>query len=300
MSKEFIERLIKEKKIQPPEFLYDNINYLTIMGSNAYGVSNDNSDMDLYGFCTPPKELVFPHLDGIIPGFGRQIQKFEQWQQHHIKDPSKDREYDFGIYNIVRYFQLVMENNPNMLDSLYTPDRCVLYIDNVGKHIKSNKDLFLHKGSIHKFRGYAHSQFAKIKNGTNSSNPKRKELIEKYGYDTKFSYHLLRLLLEAEQIAIEHTLDIEKNREILKTVRNGEWTLDQLQKWFDSKVIFLEEEYSKSTLRYAPDESVIKKILMECLEMTYGNIDNLLKVSNHSETEKNLISDLKKLVSKYE
>lgn len=197
MSKEFIKRLIEEKKIHPPEFLYDNINYLTIMGSNAYGVSNDISDMDLYGFCTPPKEYVFPHTNGIIQGFGRQEQKFEQWQEHHIKDPSKNREYDFGIYNIVRYFQLVMENNPNMLDSLFVPDRCILYIDKAGQHIRDNRDIFLHKGSIFKYRGYAHSQLAKIKNGTNSSNPKRQALIEQLRVLSK-KYNLKKLPTKEE------------------------------------------------------------------------------------------------------
>lgn len=78
-------------------------------------------------------------------------------------------------------------------------------------------------------------------------------------YDVKFSYHLVRLLLEAEQIANEHTLDIERNREVLKTIRNGEWTLDQLTKWFDSKVIQIEDYYAKSTLRNTPDEDAIKK-----------------------------------------
>lgn len=299
MSKEFISRLITEKKIHPPEFLYDNINYLVIMGSNAYGVSNEISDMDVYGFCTPPKDYVFPQLRGIIPGFGRQIQKFDQYQEHHIQDPSKDREYDFSIYNIIRYFQLCMENNPNMIDSLFVPDRCVLHIDKVGQHLRENRNLFLHKGSSHKFRGYAHSQLAKIKNKSNSSNPKRAELIEKYGYDVKFSYHLVRLLLEAEQIANEHTLDIERNREVLKTIRNGEWTLDQLIKWFDAKVIQIEDYYAKSTLRNTPDEEAIKKVLIECLEMTYGDISSLAKIEN-VRNDSALLADLKSLISKYE
>ena len=137
------------------------------MGSLAYGVSSDNSDFDVYGFCIPPKELIFPHISGEIPGFGRQIQRFEQWQQHHIFDPSenagKGREYDFSIYGIVKYFQLCMENNPNMIDSLYTPQRCVLHSTAVGNLVRENRDLFLHKGAWHKFKGYAYSQLNKMK-----------------------------------------------------------------------------------------------------------------------------------------
>lgn len=120
-----------------------------------------------------------------------------------------------------------------------------------------------------------------------------------HNLDVKFSYHLVRLLLEAEQIANEHTLDIERNREVLKTIRNGEWTLDQLTKWFDSKVIQIEDYYAKSTLRNTPDEDAIKKVLIECLEMTYGDISSLAKIENVRSDSK-ILDDLKSLISKYE
>ncbi len=162
-----LQKLYERGLVQPPKFLISNIHYMTIMGSLAYGVSSDNSDFDVYGFCIPPKELIFPHISGEIPGFGRQIQRFEQWQQHHIFDPSenagKGREYDFSIYGIVKYFQLCMENNPNMIDSLYTPQRCVLHSTAVGNLVRENRDLFLHKGAWHKFKGYAYSQLNKMK-----------------------------------------------------------------------------------------------------------------------------------------
>jgi len=77
--------LNKQNLIHPPKWLPDNTAYLTIMGSQAYGVSIDDSDLDVYGFCIPPKDLVFPHLAGEIPGFGRQIQRFDQWQEHRVQ-----------------------------------------------------------------------------------------------------------------------------------------------------------------------------------------------------------------------
>lgn len=66
--------------IRPPHFMPSNVMYETIMGSIAYGVSSDQSDRDVYGFCIPPKEGVFPHLDGEIPGFGEPKKRFEQFR----------------------------------------------------------------------------------------------------------------------------------------------------------------------------------------------------------------------------
>jgi len=83
-----VQRLHASGLIRPPKWLPADVAYETIMGSMARGVSSDTSDMDVYGFCIPPKDRVFPHLAGEIPGFGRQIQRFEQYQQHHVSDPS--------------------------------------------------------------------------------------------------------------------------------------------------------------------------------------------------------------------
>jgi len=70
--------------LSPPGWLADNLCYETMMGSVAYGVSSDTSDVDVYGICLPPKDMVFPHLAGEIHGFGTQIKRFETWQEHHV------------------------------------------------------------------------------------------------------------------------------------------------------------------------------------------------------------------------
>ena len=146
-----------------PKFLLDNTMYATYMGSVAYGVSNLGSDVDIYGFCLPPKENIFPHLAGEIPGFGSQIQRFNQFQQHHIKDKSTDKEYDITIFSIVKYFQLCMENNPNIIDSLFVPRTCIMHSTAISEHVRENRKLFLHKGAYHKFKGYSYSQMHKMR-----------------------------------------------------------------------------------------------------------------------------------------
>ena len=271
-----VQELVDKKLAHPPKWLPNNCHYLTMMGSVAYGVSSDTSDMDVYGVCIPPKELIFPHLAGEIMGFGAQKKRFNVWQEHHIKDASammgKGREYDLAVYNIVDYFQLLMQNNPNMIDSIFTPDNCVLHITRIGTMIRENRKLFLHKKCWHTFKGYAYAQMKKIRNKERESSS-RQELIQKYGYDVKFGYHLVRLLNEVEQIMIEGDLDLMRNREQLKEIRNGLWTESQLETYFAQKEISLEEVYNKSTLRWGPDEAAIKELLLNVLEEHYGSLD---------------------------
>ena len=269
-----VNKLVKKNLINPPKFLPTNIHYETIMGSLAYGVSSDSSDVDVYGFCIPPKDMIFPHLKGEILGFGRQAKRFSAYQQHHIKCDNK--EYDITIYSIVKYFNLAMENNPNIIDSFYTPNNCVLHSTAIGNMVREKRDLFLHKGAYYKFKGYSFAQMHKIK--TKVVHGKRKESVDKYGYDIKYAYHLVRLLNEIQQILVEGTMDIQKNREQLKAIRRGEWTLDDVEKYFAKAESELESLYRSSTLRHSPDEKAIKELLLNCLEHHYGKLDNVICV----------------------
>lgn len=280
--------------INPPKWMIDNIMFEGLTGSVAYGVSNDTSDMDIIGFCIPPKDYVFPHLSGNIPGFGTLPPSFEQFQQHHIKHNAK--EYDITIYSIIKFFQLVMENNPNMVDALFLPRRCVLHSTPIYEHVRENRTMFLHKGSWHKFRGYAYSQLSKIKSKANASNPKRQASIDEFGYDVKFAYHVVRLLLEVEQIMSEGDLNLECNSEILKSIRRGEWSLEKLDQWFDNKEKALEMIYSTSIIQHKPNEQKIKELLMECLEMHYGSLSAVIRVE---PSMSNLLSDMQNLLDKY-
>lgn len=292
-----LDNLYKQGRIHPPKWLLANTCYLTTMGSQAYGVSTDDSDLDIYGFCIPPKDVVFPHLAGVVPGFGNQGERFEQWQEHHIQDPNKSVEYDFSVYSIVKYFHLCMENNPNMIDSLFTPRNCVIHSTTVSEHLRDNRKLFLHKGSWHKFKGYAYAQMAKIRTKANASNPKRAASIQEHGYDLKFAYHIVRLLNEVEQILVEGDLDLQRNREQLKEIRRGEWTLDQVESYFESKEKILESTYAASALPHKPDEPALKKLLLECLETHYGDLSSAVKRDVNVD---GLIRDMRALLDRYD
>lgn len=148
----------------PPRHIKNNIHYEAMTGSVAYGVSGDASDIDVYGFSMPSKEILFPYDYGHLYDFGDPPPRFKQWQQHHILDKDTGREYDMVIYNIVRFFSLCMDSNPNMVDSLFVPQRCVLHCTPLGEYVRENRKLFLSKKAWPKFKGYAFSQLTKMNN----------------------------------------------------------------------------------------------------------------------------------------
>ena len=277
-----------------PHHVRDGIQYEVVMGSLAYGVSNDNSDMDIYGFSIPPKEIIFPNLRGEILGFDDYEIQFSQFQKHHIKDAAalggKGRVYDMTIYSIVKYFRLLMENNPNIIDSLYVPDSCVLYSTPIGDRLRENRKMFLHKGCWTTFKGYAYGQMHKIR--SKKPEGKRKIIVDQFGYDVKFAYHVVRLLNEVEQLLVEETLDLTKNSEQLKSIRRGEWSLEKLEEYFQRKEADLESFYLKSKLPDLPQVDTIRNLLMECLEQQFGSLGNLVNQDGKAHVTLGKIQDI--------
>lgn len=265
--------LTKKGLMQPPTWLPESVQYETLMGSYVYGCSTDMSDKDIYGFCIPPLDMIFPHLRGEIPDFGSQIQRFGVFQNHHMKDG--DATYDVSIYSITKYFQLLMENNPNMCDSLWVPDEFVLTNTKVSKMVRENKKMFLHKGGYYKYLGYAKSQLAKIKNKTGHENPRRDNDIQKFGYDLKYSYHCIRLMSEIEQILNYGDFDLQHDKELLKEIRAGKFTMEEFEKLFIEKDKLMLKAFENSKLPDKPNEFKIKELLVNCLEEYYGKLEFL-------------------------
>lgn len=267
-----VQKLTKQKIITPPEFLPLNTHLLVTMGSIAYGVGTATSDHDVMGFCIPPKGYLFPNLAGYIPGFGHNPLVFEQYQQHGIRTDKK--EYDFSIYSIVKYFELCRQNNPNMIDSLYVAEDCILFCTNIGRMVLDNRSLFLSKEVWRKFRGYAYSQLHAL-DSTNATG-KRADSIAKHGYDLKAAYHTVRLLSEVEQLLEYGDMDLRQDKEVLKSIRKGHWTKEQILQFFDTKTKGLEVLYNQSKLPTRPDEARLRQLLIDCLEAHYGNLNSVI------------------------
>jgi uncharacterized protein len=273
-----VKKLVKAGLITPPQFLPDNIHYETIIGSEAYGINKPgSSDKDIMGFCVPEKEILFPWLTGEIFGFDMKLKRFEQYMQHHI-NLDEQHQYDVTIYNIVKFFRLAADGSPAVVESLFTPINCVISSTPLGELVRQNRSLFLSKKLWHTLRGYSFSQISKALNRKYEQASESRRLdVEKYGYSTKDAAHCIRLMLEAEQLLLYGDLDLQKDKELLKSIRRGEWQIKDVQNFFGEKEKQLEKLYVES--KAIPDrirETEIKQLLLNCLEHHYGSLDECI------------------------
>jgi hypothetical protein len=125
------------------DWLPVNTIYLTLHGSQAYGLATDTSDYDYKGIAIPTREYFL--------GF---LKRFEQAES---KTP------DCAIYDIRKFFQLAADCNPNIIEVLYTDESDIAQIKEDGRRLRDIRQMFLSRKAKHTFSGYAIAQLKRIR-----------------------------------------------------------------------------------------------------------------------------------------
>ena len=115
-----------------------SILFSCISGSRAYGTALPTSDTDIKGVFVMPEERLF----GL--GYVEQI---------------NDERNDVVYYELRRFVELLMKNNPNILEMLNSPADCILHKDPLFDLLTT--DMFLSKLCKNSFAGYAMAQIRK-------------------------------------------------------------------------------------------------------------------------------------------
>lgn len=130
-----------------------------ISGSRAYGTNIATSDTDIRGVFVMPQKIYYG------------LNHYEQ-----ISDEKNDIVY----YELGRFIDLLLKNNPNILELLATPADCILYKHPSVAAIKIED--FLSKQCLQTFAGYAISQVKKArglnKKIVNPMDEKRKSVCD--------------------------------------------------------------------------------------------------------------------------
>lgn len=133
---------------------------------------------------------------------------------------------DLSIYSLKKYLRLAIVGNPTAILPLYAPEEHLIVCTELGHELRDRKSLFLSQLAIHRFLGYMEAQHQRMMGeGKRNRVPKRPELEEKYGWDTKYGSHAYRLAIQGFEIAATGNLTLplhETMREQVLMVKRGE------------------------------------------------------------------------------
>jgi len=100
-------------------------------------------------------------------------------------------------------------------------------------------------------------------------NPKRAELEAKFGFDLKHAVHLVRLSRSCYELLSTGKLNVNRagiDADELLAIRNGAWTYEQLETWFEEQATRNREAEKNSPLPKTCDMEKIDKLCIELIE----------------------------------
>lgn len=149
--------------------------YKVIAGSKAYGLDLPTSDTDIRGIYLQPNEFLLGN------GYCEQVNNTSN---------------DIVYYELNRFINLLVQNNPNIIEELFVPKDKVLFISPKMIPLYENRMKFLTKKCKLTFGGYSISQIKKArglnKKIVNPVDKKKKDILDFcYIFEKEDGYMLL-------------------------------------------------------------------------------------------------------------
>jgi len=183
-----------------PINLYKFVVFRCIVGSTAYGLTVEGSDVDRRGFYLPPADVEWS-----LGGVPEQLES--------------DNEEVF--WEIEKFIRLALKANPNVLECLYSP--VVEVCTPVAGELIESREIFLSKFVHRTYNSYVLSQFKKLEQDLRNHGQVR----------WKHVMHLIRLLLSGVEV-LKHgfvPLHVGDHRDRLLAIRRGEVPWHEVEQW---------------------------------------------------------------------
>ena len=192
--------LSKPGGAQDPSELHRFVVFRCIVGSTAYGLNIESSDVDRRGYYLPPADLHWS-----LKGVPEQLETGEEE----------------CYWEIEKFIRLALKANPNVLECLYSP--LIETCSPLAQELVDMRQAFLSQCFHRTYNSYVLSQFKKIE----------RDLRNQREVRWKHVMHLIRLLLSGI-VVLKHgvvPLQVDEYRDRLLAIRRGEFPWDQIEQW---------------------------------------------------------------------
>jgi uncharacterized protein len=181
--------------------LYERVIYRCVIGSQAYGLAGEGSDIDRRGIYLPPADL--------------------HWSLYGVPDQLENEDSQEAYWEVQKFLVLALKANPNVLECLYTP--MVEKATPLAEKLLAMRPCFLSRMVYQTYNGYVLSQFKKM----------QADLRNQGQVKWKHVMHLIRLLLSGIGILRDGFVPVrvEEHREQLLAIRRGEMPWAEVEDW---------------------------------------------------------------------
>jgi uncharacterized protein len=181
--------------------LYEHVIYRCILGSHAYGLAHEESDVDRRGIYLPPAEM--------------------HWSLFGVPEQLEDRETDEVYWELRKFVTLALKANPNILECLYSP--VVEMKTPIADELLAMRGSFLSKLVHQTYNGYVLSQFKRLE----------QDLRTVGTIKWKHAMHLIRLQIAGITALREGFVPVHvgEHRERLLSLKRGDLEWAEVNEW---------------------------------------------------------------------
>lgn len=224
----------------------------TTVGSTLHGTSvNDGlEDLDLMSIVVESQR----NFCGLEP---RDVW-IERTKPEGVRSEAGDVDHTF--FGLRKYVKLVLKQNPTVMLPLFVPAMQLREVNRYGVQLRELKEAMVCRKVGKAYIGYMVQQTARMLGTAGQKNVTRPELIEKYGFDTKYAGHIIRLGFQGlELLETGHvTLPMPPvERDMVLRIRTGIIPLHDIQRHSAELIAQLEQAMKKSKLREEPDYKAV-------------------------------------------
>ncbi len=212
--------------------LYDSVIFRCVVGSQAYGLATEGSDVDRRGIYLPPADL--------------------HWSLYGVPEQLENKDEEECYWELQKYLVLALKANPNVLEVLYSP--LVETCTPVAEKLLSIREIFLSQLVYQTYNSYVLSQFKKMEQDLRNTGTIR----------WKHAMHLIRLLLSGITVLKEGFVPvrIEQYRERLLAIKHNEVPWEEVDAWRLSLHGDFDRAFANTTLPERPDYEKANQFLI--------------------------------------
>lgn len=230
------------------------------------------------GVCLEPYQAAC----GLRWHFEQHIFRTAAAREHRHDAPSQPGDLDLCIYSLRKWTRLALDGNPSVLLLLYAPPSHTVFCDARGQQLRELAPAFASRQAGNRFLGYLQQQRQRLLGEKGQKNVNRRDLEEKYGFDTKYAGHMLRLGYQGVEYLENGALVLpmpEPARSRVLDVRQGRVSLNDVLTEAGSLERKIKDLLSVSPLPVYPDTDRVERWMLDLYwqqwAATYGHAASL-------------------------
>lgn len=228
------------------------------VGSTVHGVAVKDGleDLDLMAVVLEaPKQFV---------GFYQQDAWVTRTKPQGVRSEAGD--VDHTAYGLRKFLGLALRGNPSILLAFFAPESHTHVLTTEGRELRKLTEYVVSKQVYAPYRGYMRQQHERLIGMRGQRNVVRPELIEAYGFDTKYAAHIIRLGLQGEELLLTGRISLpmpEDQRGLVTNIRSGVYSLSAVSEMIIGVEQRIVDAHAASKLPERPDQKTVETWMIQ-------------------------------------